>query len=73
MDNFNKILERQVHFKEKFDETFKSELKTFEFRKVKDFKDMIEIYWESLIENQKLLIELWESFYEKCKFDTFEK
>lgn len=69
LDKYNKFYDLQVQFKENFDTIFKSELKQFEVAKVKNFKNMIEIYWESLIENQKLLIELWETFYDKCSFD----
>lgn len=69
LSRVNNVLDKQLKFKEEFDKTFKSELSRFEFSKIKDFKNMIEIYWESLIENQKILIELWESFYDKCKFD----
>jgi sorting nexin-1/2 len=70
LSDINSVLDKQVKFKEEFDNIFKSELSRFEFDKIKDFKNMVEIYWESLIENQKLLIELWESFYDKCKFVT---
>lgn len=66
----NNVLDKQLKFKEEFDKIFKSELARFEFSKIKDFKNMVEIYWESLIENQKILIELWETFYEKCRFDN---
>lgn len=68
--NFNTVLDQQLKFKQEYDKTFKSELARFDFDRIKDFKNMIEIYWEGLIENQKMLIELWESFYEKCKFDA---
>ncbi|AOA63313.1 Vacuolar protein sorting-associated protein 5 [Komagataella phaffii CBS 7435] len=47
----------------------KKQLEIFEDKKVDDFRSMVEIYWESLIETQKEIIELWETFYEKCKFD----
>lgn len=70
LSRINNVLAKQLKFKEDFDKIFKSELNRFEFSKIKDFKNMVEIYWESLIENQKILIELWESFYEKCKFDN---
>lgn len=70
LSKINSVLDKQILFKEEFDKIFKSELSRFEFGKVKDFKNMVEIYWESLIENQKILIELWESFYDKCKFDS---
>ncbi|GAV26981.1 hypothetical protein PMKS-000442 [Pichia membranifaciens] len=70
LSKINSVLDKQVLFKEEFDKVLKSELSRFEFGKIKDFKNMVEIYWESLIENQKILIELWESFYEKCVFDS---
>lgn len=70
LSKINLVLDKQLKFKENFDKIFKNELQKFEFNKVKDFKNVIEIYWESLIENQKLLIELWESFYDKCNFDS---
>jgi sorting nexin-1/2 len=66
----NNVLDKQTKSKANFDKIFKNELSKFEFDKIKDFKNMVEIYWESLIENQKILIELWESFYEKCNFDS---
>lgn len=66
---FEKFYDLQTKFKDDFDLIFKSELKKFEVAKIKDFKNMIEIYWEGLIESQKLLIELWETFYDKCNFD----
>lgn len=68
--SINLVLSKQVKFKENYDKIFKNELQKFEFDKIKDFKNMVEIYWESLIESQKVLIELWESFYDKCKFDA---
>ncbi|ODQ48773.1 hypothetical protein PICMEDRAFT_14311 [Pichia membranifaciens NRRL Y-2026] len=70
LSKINSVLDKQVLFKDEFDKIFKSELSRFEFGKIKDFKNMVEIYWESLIENQKILIELWESFYDKCVFDS---
>ncbi|TID19165.1 hypothetical protein CANINC_003735 [Pichia inconspicua] len=65
---YNKFYELQSKFKDQFDLIFRSELKKFEVAKITDFKNMIEIYWEGLIESQKLLIELWETFYDKCNF-----
>lgn len=69
LKKLNDVVGKQIKLKDNFEKIFKDELSRFEFDKIKDFKNMIEIYWESLIENQKILIELWESFYEKCKFD----
>lgn len=39
------------------------ELKAFEFEKIHDFRNSIEIFLESTIESQKEAVELWESFY----------
>ncbi|GME89148.1 unnamed protein product [[Candida] boidinii] len=55
--------------KDEVSDIIRNELKIFENNKISDFRSMVEIYWESLCESQKELIELWESFYEKCKFD----
>lgn len=45
--------------------TIKSELENFEFEKIEDFRNSVEIFIESSIESQKESIELWETFYER--------
>ncbi|KAG7882684.1 hypothetical protein KL938_003107 [Ogataea parapolymorpha] len=66
--NMENTIARQEEFKTEFNKNFKRELDKFEFEKVEEFRSTIEIYWEGLIESQKELIELWESFYDKCNF-----
>ncbi|KAG7888376.1 hypothetical protein KL925_003495 [Ogataea polymorpha] len=66
--NMENTIARQEEFKAEFNKNFKRELDKFEFEKVDEFRSTIEIYWEGLIESQKELIELWESFYDKCNF-----
>lgn len=66
------LLEKQRKFQMIFNSNFKRDLSRFEFEKVRDMKNMVEIYWEGLIENQKHLIELWEIFYDKCQFQQQE-
>lgn len=64
------LLEKQRSFQSRFNTHFKQDLARFELEKVRDMKNMVEIYWEGLIENQKHVIELWEAFYEKCNFSS---
>ncbi|QPG73999.1 hypothetical protein FOA43_001316 [Brettanomyces nanus] len=64
---FDATLAKQQRFRDEFTRVLKSELARFEFEKVKEFKNVIEIYWEGLIESQKELIELWESFYSEIE------
>lgn len=64
------LLTKHKQFLLKFTKNFKMDLSRFEFEKVKDMKNMVEIFWEGLIENQKHLIELWEIFYDKCEFQS---
>lgn len=45
--------------------TIKAELEKFEFEKIDDFRNSVEIFIESSIESQKESIELWETFYER--------
>ncbi|KAG7844487.1 hypothetical protein KL941_003863 [Ogataea angusta] len=68
LTNMENTIARQEEFKTEFNRNFKRELDKFEFEKVDEFRSTIEIYWEGLIESQKELIELWESFYDKCNF-----
>ncbi|VEU22787.1 DEKNAAC103875 [Brettanomyces naardenensis] len=69
LKDLDALITKQVEFRDRFNRTFRSELKRFEFEKVREFKSIIEIYWEGLVESQKELIELWESFDEKCGFE----
>lgn len=46
-------------------ETMKVELENFEFDKIDEFRNSVEIFIESSIESQKESIELWETFYER--------
>lgn len=69
LDRLDKAVQTQSKFRDKYNVRFRKELDRFDVEKVKEFKNMIEIYWKGLVESQKELIELWESFYEKCGFD----
>ncbi|GMF05913.1 unnamed protein product [Ambrosiozyma monospora] len=69
LSSLESSIKKQNEFRDEFNDNFKRGLDKFEFEKVEEFKGMIEIYWEGLIESQKELIELWESFYDKCKFE----
>lgn len=63
-------MEKQIKLREEYNATFRDELARFDGEKVTEFKHIIEIYWEGLIETQKELIELWESFYDQIKDDV---
>ncbi|GMM27570.1 sorting nexin 1 [Martiniozyma asiatica (nom. inval.)] len=67
--NVQLVLEKQIKFKNSFNKNFNNELKRFEFEKVKDLRNMVEVYWQGLIDNQKALIELWETFWDNCNFE----
>ncbi|ODV88226.1 hypothetical protein CANARDRAFT_186366, partial [[Candida] arabinofermentans NRRL YB-2248] len=69
LSSMESMINKQEEFKIEFNNNLKTDLMKFESDKINDFKSMIEIYWEGLVESQKELIELWESFYEKCKFE----
>lgn len=63
-----KLEAKTVKFKHQFTtitDTFKEELERFEFEKIDDFRNSVEIFIESSIESQKESIELWETFYER--------
>ena len=51
-------------FKE-ISETIKQELENFEYERIDDFRNSVEIFIESAIESQKEAIELYETFYER--------
>lgn len=63
------LLDKQKEFQKVFNTNFKRDLAAFEVGKTRAMKNMVEIFWEGLIENQKHSIELWEAFYDKCKFN----
>lgn len=69
LDRLDRAVQTQTEFRDKYNDRFRKELERFDLEKVKEFKNIIEIYWKGLVESQKELIELWESFYEKCDFD----
>lgn len=45
-------------------DVIKEEMQNFEFEKIDEFRNSVEIFIESSIESQKEAIELWETFYE---------
>lgn len=51
----------------KISDTIKEELETFEYERIDDFRNSVEIFIESAIEAQKEAIELYETFYERQK------
>ncbi|KAK6455289.1 Vps5 C terminal like-domain-containing protein [Scheffersomyces xylosifermentans] len=51
-------------------DTIKSEIENFEFEKIEDFRNSVEIFIESSIESQKEAIELYETFYERQNLAT---
>ncbi|CUM64648.1 uncharacterized protein PRCAT00002257001 [Priceomyces carsonii] len=64
----DKLKQRTAAYEKKFvsiSDTIKSELEKFEFQKIDDFRNSVEIFIESSIESQKEAIELWETFYER--------
>mmetsp|Transcript_4502 Transcript_4502/g.5326 ORF Transcript_4502/g.5326 Transcript_4502/m.5326 type:complete len:667 (-) Transcript_4502:674-2674(-) len=64
----DKLKAKVQTFEKKFNlisETIKLELERFEFEKIDDFRNSVEIFIESSIESQKEAIELWETFYER--------
>ncbi|KAG7661719.1 VPS5 [[Candida] subhashii] len=54
----------EINFKT-ISETIKQELENFEFERIDDFRNSVEIFIESSIESQKEAIELYETFYER--------
>lgn len=64
----DKLRAKVQTFEKKFNlisDTIKLELERFEFEKIDDFRNSVEIFIESSIESQKEAIELWETFYER--------
>lgn len=51
----------------KISDTIKEELEIFEYERIDDFRNSVEIFIESAIEAQKEAIELYETFYERQK------
>ncbi|ODV98182.1 hypothetical protein PACTADRAFT_47984 [Pachysolen tannophilus NRRL Y-2460] len=68
IEDLEKMITKEKTIKANLENKIKSNLKIFEIERLNDFKNSLEIYWESLIESQKEVIELWETFYESCKF-----
>ena len=61
----DKLRAKVQTFEKKFNlisDTIKLELERFEFEKIDDFRNSVEIFIESSIESQKEAIELWETF-----------
>lgn len=68
ISNLEKMIDEDKDKKVKLVDTIKLELKIFDKTRLDEFKNSFEIYWESLIESQKEIIEIWETFYDNCKF-----
>lgn len=45
----------------------KSELDRFDHEKVEDFRDSVEQFLCSMIEHQKQIVALWESYFEQTE------
>ncbi|ODV59287.1 sorting nexin 1 [Ascoidea rubescens DSM 1968] len=60
----NKKASLKIKF-EDISSTIKKEMERFEVEKIEDFRNSVEMYLESLVENQKQCIEMWETFYER--------
>lgn len=70
----DKLTSRTTNFEKMFNtisDTIKIELEKFEFEKIDDFRNSVEIFIESSIESQKESIELWETFYERQNLSTY--
>lgn len=69
-----KLSARTESFENKFksiSDIIKTELENFEFEKIDDFRNSVEIFIESSIESQKESIELWETFYERQNLSQY--
>ncbi|EAZ63673.2 protein involved in Golgi retention and vacuolar sorting [Scheffersomyces stipitis CBS 6054] len=64
----DKLKQKTSAFENSFNsisETIKEEMENFEYEKIEDFRNSVEIFIESSIESQKEAIELYETFYER--------
>lgn len=64
----DKLEAKTAKFKSQFNsitETITGELERFEYEKIDDFRNSVEIFIEGSIESQKEAIELWETFYQR--------
>ncbi|ODV78022.1 Vps5-domain-containing protein [Suhomyces tanzawaensis NRRL Y-17324] len=64
----DKLKQKTAVYEKQFNtisDTIKSEVANFEFGKIEDFRNSVEIFIESSIESQKEAIELYETFYER--------
>lgn len=64
----NEIKSRVEELQQEFQEiskTIKSELDRFDKEKVEDFRDSVEQFLRSMIEHQKQIIALWETYFEQ--------
>lgn len=64
----DKLKQKTAVFEKKFNsisDTIKQEITNFEFEKIENFRNSVEIFIESSIESQKEAIELYETFYER--------
>ncbi|KAL6450264.1 VPS5 Vacuolar protein sorting-associated protein 5 [Candida maltosa Xu316] len=64
----DKLKQRTQSYEQSFNkisDTIKQELENFEYERIDDFRNSVEIFIESAIESQKEAIELYETFYER--------
>lgn len=64
----DKLKQKTAAYEKKFSaisDTIKQEITNFEFEKIDNFRNSVEIFIESSIESQKEAIELYETFYER--------
>lgn len=66
----NEMKEKVEELKQEFDDIsklIKNELDRFDKEKVEDFRDSVEQFLHSMIEHQKQIISLWESYFEQTE------
>lgn len=68
----SKVEELQQEF-EDISKLIKNELDRFDKEKVEDFRDSVERFLRSMIEHQKQIISLWETYFEQTEGLTDEE
>lgn len=66
----NEMKEKVEELKQEFDDIsklIKNELDRFDKEKVEDFRDSVEQFLRSMIEHQKQIISLWETYFEQTE------
>lgn len=68
----DKVEELQQDFQD-ISKLIKNELDRFDKEKVEDFRDSVEQFLRSMIEHQKQIISLWETYFEQTEGLTDEE